>query len=120
MAGGESYRRPYGVGMSEPTHQLVIQFPDAAFSSFDDLVAYEVSLGDALGDCHEVDGHDIGSGEVNFFVFTDDPESAIAKIRDAEGGLLAHPDVRAAARLLEGEDFEPLWPVGDARDFTIL
>lgn len=106
--------------MSEPTHQLVIQFPEAAFSNFDDLVAYEDSLCEALGDRHEVDGHDLGSGEVNFFVFTDDPEGAVAKIRDAEDGLLAHRDVRAAARLVEGQDFRPLWPVGDTKDFTIL
>jgi hypothetical protein len=104
--------------MSEPSHQLVIQFPEAAFPDFGGLVAYEDSLHEVLGDRHEVDGHDIGSGEINFFLFTDDPEGALAEIRDA--GLLAHPYVRAAARIVEGEDFEPMWPVGDNRDFTVL
>jgi hypothetical protein len=106
--------------MSERTHQLVIQFPEAAFSGFDALVRFEDSLYDVLGDRHEVDGHDIGSGEVNFFVFTDDPKTALAEIRDANGELLSHPDIRAAARLAVGEDYETLWPVGDERDFTVL
>jgi hypothetical protein len=64
--------------MSEHTHQLVIQFPEGAFSGFDALVRFEDSLYDVLADRHEVDGHDIGSGEVNFFVFTDDPKTALA------------------------------------------
>ena len=53
-------------------HQLVIQFPEGAFKDFDALVSFEDSLCDLLGDRHEVDGHDIGSGEVNFFIFSDD------------------------------------------------
>lgn len=106
--------------VAERTHQLVLQFPEAAFKDFDALVRFEDALCDLLGDRHEVDGHDIGSGEVNFFVFTDDPEGALAEVRDAKGGLLSHPDVRAAARLVVGEDSEPLWPVGDAREFTVL
>ena len=85
--------------MSEPTHQLVIQFPESGFADLDDLVRYEDALIDSLGDAHEVDGHDIGSGEVNFFVFTDDPAIALRLIRDFRGGaLLSHPEVRAAAR----------------------
>jgi len=103
--------------MSTATHQLVIQFPEAAFPDFGGLVAYEDSLYEALGDRHEVDGHDIGSGWINFFLFTDDPEGALAEIGDA--GLLVHPYVRAAARIIEGEDFELLWPVGDNRAFAV-
>jgi hypothetical protein len=108
--------------MPEPTHQLVIQFPQSAFADFDDMVRYEDALIDALagGSGHDVDGHDIGSGEVNFFVFTDDPTVALGAVRDArEGLLLSHPQVRAAARPVSGEQFTPLWPVGDERDFTI-
>jgi hypothetical protein len=106
--------------MSDHTHQLVIQFPAGAFTDFDAVVQFEDSLYDVLGDRHDVDGHDIGSGEVNFFVFTDDPETALSEIRNANGELLAHPDVRAAARLINGEDYELLWPVGDERGFSIL
>jgi hypothetical protein len=104
----------------EPTHQLVIQFPQSAFPTFDDLVRYEDSLIEVLADRHDVDGHDIGSGEVNFFVFTDDPAAALVTMRGAgDGSLLSHPQVRAAARLVDGEDYRPLWPVGDEREFNI-
>ncbi len=98
----------------------MIQFPQAAFPSLDDLVRYEDRLIEVLSGAHEVDGHDIGSGEVNFFVFTDDPASALSRIRGAgDDSLLSHPQVRAAARLLDGVMYEPLWPVADERDFTV-
>jgi len=105
--------------MGEPAHQLVIQFPQSAFPDFDELVGYEDVLILTLGDAHEVDGHDIGSGEVNFFVLTDDPTGALQTMRD-DGALLSHPEVRMAARLIEGEDLALLWPIGDERAFTVV
>ena len=110
----------YRVHMSEPTHQLVVQFPEDAFPDFDALVNFEDMLIDALGDRHEVDGHDMGSGEVNFFVLTDNPNAAVAEIRDGTGDWLARPDARAAVRALDGEDYEPLWPAGDTRPFKVM
>lgn len=107
--------------MSEPSYQFVIQFPESAFSASDDLVRYEDALISVLGETHDLDGHDIGSGEVNFFVFTDDPVGALDMIRKAMGGvLLSHPEVRAAARLIDDEIYQPLWPLGDVRDFDIV
>ena len=98
----------------------MIQFPQSAFPEFDDLVRYEDALIDVLADAHDVDGHDIGSGEVNFYVFTNEPPVALSTIRDGgDGSLLSHPEVRAAARPVDGEDYEALWPVGAERDFTI-
>jgi hypothetical protein len=110
----------YGVPVSEPTHQLVIQLPENAFPNFDALVSFEDMLIDVLGDRHDVDGHDIGSGEVNFFVFTDNPRVAVFEIREGIGDWLAQHDVRAAARPLDREDYESLWPIGDTRPFTII
>ena len=72
----------------------MIQFPQSAFPEFDDLVRYEDALIGVLADDHDVDGHDIGSGEVNFFVFTDEPTVALSTIRDGgDGSLLSHPKV---------------------------
>ena len=79
----------------------MIQFPQSAFQGFDDLVRYEDTLIDVLADAHDVDGHDMGSGEVNFYVFTDDPAVALSTIRNAgDGSLLSHPQVRADLRAL--------------------
>ena len=105
--------------MSGHTHQLVIQFPEVAFPEFDALVRFEDALCKALSARHEVDGHDIGSGEVNFFVLTDDPGLAFSEVRKAMGESPVHPDVRAAARPIDGEDYEPVWPIGDTRTFTV-
>ena len=106
--------------MSAVSYQLVLQFPEAAFSDFDAVVRYEDSLLAVFGDRHEVDGHDMGSGEVNFFVITDDPQGALMEIRGSSGGLLSHPDLRVAARPTNADVYEPLWPVGDPRPFTLV
>lgn len=106
--------------MGEPTHQLVVQFPAVAFPDFDALVHFEDMLIDALSDRHNVDGHDFGSGEVNFFVFTDNPIAAVTEIRDGTGSWLVRPDARAAARLVDGEDYELLWPKGDTKPFKVI
>lgn len=106
--------------MGEPTHQLVVQFPEDAFSDFDALVNFEDILIEALGDRHDVDGHDVGSGEVNFFVLTDNPNAAVAEIRDGTGPWLDRPDARAAARLVDGDDYELLWPKGDTKPFKVI
>lgn len=99
----------------------MIQLPQSAFQEFDDLVRYEDMLIDVLANAHDVDGHDMGSGEVNFYVLTDDPTVALCTIRDAgDGSLLSHLQVRAAARLMDGEGHEPLGPVRDEREFTIV
>jgi hypothetical protein len=99
----------------------VIQFPQSAFPEFDDLVRYEDMLIDVLSDTHDVDGHDFGSGEVNFFVLTGDPDAALDAIRGAsDGSLLAHPQARVGARRMDGEDYEIVWPDGDQREFNIV
>jgi hypothetical protein len=104
--------------MSEPTHQLVVQFPVSAFWDSDAMVRFEDSLSEVLGDRHSVDGHDVGSGEVNFFVLTDDPRAALAAVQKV-GDPFDHPGTRVAARLVEGEDYELLWPAGDTHPFAI-
>lgn len=100
-------------------HQLVVQFPEDAFLDFDALVSFEDSLDQILGDRHDVDGHDVGSGEVNFFVLTDDPRAALAEIQERHMDRFSSPGVRAAARPIDGERYEVLWPVGDTTAFTI-
>ena len=106
--------------MRPVSYQLVLQFPESAISDFDDLVQYEDSLIEALGEHHDVDGHDIGSGWVNFFVVTGDPRVALMSIRGSQGNLLSHPDLRAAARPTGGDVYEVLLPEGDHRPFTVL
>jgi hypothetical protein len=44
------------------------------------LIAIEDAIS-SIQDGFEVDGYDIGSGEMNIFLFTSNPEAALAKIR---------------------------------------
>jgi hypothetical protein len=104
--------------MRAATHQLVLQFPESAFPTFDHLVEYEEALIDTLGNNHEVDGHDIGSGEVNFFILTNDPDSAMVAILGATT-LVSTPGLQAAARLIKGEVYQRLWPADAPTDFRI-
>jgi hypothetical protein len=50
--------------------QWTVPFP---IEDFDDLVALEDLLIEELADGGEVDGHDVGSDEVNLFIHTDSP-----------------------------------------------
>ena len=61
--------------MAEPTHQMVIQLPQSAFAHRRSG-AVRRRVDRVLAEAHDVDGHDSGSGEVNFFVITDDPAAA--------------------------------------------
>jgi hypothetical protein len=106
--------------MRRATHQLVLQFTESAFPTIDDLVEYEEALIDTLGDNHDVDGHDIGSGDVNFFILTNDPDSVMVAILGATSRtLVSRPGLQAAARLVDGEVYQRLWPVDAHTYFRI-
>jgi hypothetical protein len=105
--------------MSGPReHLLVLQFPGSSIGDFDRLVALEEVLAQGLGPAAEVDGHDIGSGEGNIFVFSDD---APAVFRDVLRVLddRARTDLRAAYREAEGEPYTILWP-STLKTFRVL
>lgn len=90
------------------SYLLVIQFPEDAFSDFDLLIKFEDGLIESLGDKGDVDGHDIGSGEVNFFIFTDDPHSSFGQVSE----YCSRVDTSAMKfvyRDVTGEDFTPIW-----------
>ena len=55
-------------------HQLVLQFNGDSFEDYDAMLALEDELIEALGDTADIDGHDIGAGETNIFIFTSAPE----------------------------------------------
>jgi hypothetical protein len=60
---------------------LVLQVKDFENLSVDLLGDIEDELSQQLGSDHEVDGHDIGSDELNFFISTDDPIEAFNRIK---------------------------------------
>lgn len=68
-------------------YQLVFQFPETFFETHDDLVAFEDKLIASMPKTCCVDGHDIGSGTINFFVFTDSPLAAHKHFRKYSGQI---------------------------------
>jgi hypothetical protein len=99
-------------------YQLVIQLPEALNDDLDWIAEMEDKLDEVLLDA-EVDGHDIGSGEVNIFIHTNHPINTfeIAKgILQEEG--VDFENIKVAYRELCGEHYIPLWPA-NLVDFKI-
>ena len=54
-------------------YQLVLQFQGDSLGDFDAMVALEDELSVLLADSADIDGHDIGSGQANIFIFSFNP-----------------------------------------------
>ena len=59
-------------------YQLIVQMRG---DDFDALIGLEDAIAARLGEIGDVDGHDIGNGEMNVFVLTDDPNRAFERIK---------------------------------------
>jgi len=100
-------------------YQLVLQFPTDESSDFDALIELEGILILNIGSDHNVDGHDFGSGEMNIFVHTDDPQEAFS----SSYGLVPsdlRATLRAAYRRLDGEKYSWLFPESHSAEFKVV
>jgi hypothetical protein len=97
-------------------YQLVLQFKETDLG-YDDMIALEDALIAVLEGSAEVDGHDAGSGEINFFVLTDDPMACFEK---AKASLVTHSnhDFKAAYREVAGDKYTIVWPHG-LKEFAV-
>ena len=77
-------------------YQLVVQWPATSIKDYDAMVEVEDMLIERLTELHEIDGHDVGSGEVK----------AALKGR----GLWV--DARVAYREIDKSEYTVLWPKG--------
>lgn len=92
-------------------YHLAIQWGDQA-GDFDFLVRIEDVLIANLSELHDVDGHDMGSGEANIFIITHDPLLAFSEIKPVLAGQLEMNDVRIGYRPINEDAFTVLWPEG--------
>jgi hypothetical protein len=100
-------------------YQLVLQFRGDSLEHYVAMVALEDALIEALHDFAEVDGHDVGSGEVNIFIFTNEPMKTFQQARlvlEQRGRLNL---VSAAYRLADGEDYTVIWPEHSQQELRI-
>ncbi len=100
-------------------YQLVIQFPAESQNDFDNLIEIENELIKKLTGDSEVDGHDFGSGEMNIFIFTNEPNKTFSHVIT----MLTSRDenisnMKAGYRVIEDEDFTVLWP-NDLTEFVV-
>ena len=103
--------------MTQHKYQLVVQFAGDDIADFDEMIEIEDRLDYGLGDMHLVDGHDVGSGEVNIFVHTSDPVLACDEII----GLLEDGQrsrAKIAFRSMDSDEYAVLWPL-DLDQFSI-
>ena len=100
-------------------YQLVLQFPAASTEDFDRLVTLEDRLIAELDDLATVDGHDFGLGEFNIFILTNDPVESFDKAQRVVADQGIPNAMRSAYRLLNGEDYQILWP-SSLKEFKVL
>jgi len=96
----------------ERQYQLVLQFPASSIQSHDAMVELENCIIAGLENLGEVDGHDMGDGEVNIFVLTDNPALAFEKIKLLIGTKDFMPELKAAFRDIDEDDYTILHPSG--------
>jgi hypothetical protein len=100
-------------------YQLVLQFPANSIADYDNMIALEDELMEALGTSAEVDGHDCGSGEMNIFIHTDKPEKVFEKIQPVVAKRKMFENLVAAYREFSGKEFSVIWPIGFDKQFRI-
>jgi hypothetical protein len=97
-------------------YMLVLQFPEETFT-YDELVELENKFISELKDLAIIDGHDIGAGEANIFILTNDTKDIFKKIK-----LLlerkALDVLKAAYREIKKEKYEIIYPT-NLKKFTV-
>jgi len=104
--------------MLKTIFQLVLQFSPWEDHAFDELIRLEEHLAAALTE-GTIDGHDLGSGEANIFIFTERPDADLdACLRPiADAGLM--PTFSAGYRAMGAEEYQRAWPRNDSSPFSI-
>jgi len=97
----------------------VFQFRGGSLEDFDEMIAVEDQLNEALGDSADVDGHDMGSGERNIFIFTSDPAATFDSAKPVLARRQRLQAVTVAYRRVDGEQFMVIWPEGSTSEFKV-
>ena len=93
-------------------YMLVLQWAGSSMSDYDALIKSEEALKSTLTGGATVDGHDMGSGEMNIFVETNDPVKTFAEVEAAMRLSSLWTEMRAAYREIDGGEYKVVWPPG--------
>jgi len=91
-------------------YQLVLQMPGVTVEDFDRLIAIEEAVQESVGDLGDVDGHDMGAGEMNIFVLTDSPSECFQRMAASPEVRAVLTDLKAAYRDIDGADYTAIYP----------
>jgi hypothetical protein len=91
-------------------YQLVLQVLVSSIKDYDMMIWFEDEIVSALGDVGDVDGHDAGTGEMNIFIYTDEPKIAFERITGIIGVDILLPHLKAAYRKIDSNDFTIIYP----------
>ncbi|HKV61120.1 MAG TPA: hypothetical protein VJO16_04350 [Candidatus Acidoferrum sp.] len=92
---------------------LVLQWPTSStVDDLDLLISLEEQIMQDIGDHGNVDGHDIGSGEMNIFIFTGNPKATFERIKNIRSIPNHMSNFKAGYREVGEDDFVPLYPEG--------
>lgn len=101
-------------------YQLILQFPEEKYGDLDWIADMEDILDAFLIDA-EIDGHDMGGGEVNIFIDSNDPTHTFLAVKTIlekiNNGILE--DTKAAYRNFNKSHFVCLWPF-DLKEFKVI
>lgn len=100
-------------------YQLVLQWPGSALRDYDAVIELEAILIRRLSGGAVVDGHDMGVGEVNVFILTENPAHTFDEIKSIVGSQDVWVDVRVAYRGVGENQYTVLWP-NDLERFEVL
>jgi len=76
------------------------------------MIELEEAIMRSLGNFGRVDGHDAGSGEMNIFIFTENPKLAFDLVKQVLGTEDFMPDLKVAYREVGMDEFTILHPDG--------
>jgi hypothetical protein len=83
------------------------------------LIAREESIGESIGDLAAVDGHDIGSGQMNIFLFTENPQRAFKRIKVMPSAANHMFNRKIGYREVGEDEYTLLYPEG-LRQFAVV
>lgn len=101
------------------SYQLVLQVRGESLSDFDAMMDLEQELAVELDDIAEVDGHDMGCGEINIFILTSVPRIVFEKSKPF---LIKHKllsRVKAGFRMVSEDIYLSIWPENSADEFLV-
>ncbi|QYG06581.1 hypothetical protein [Janthinobacterium sp. PAMC25594] len=101
------------------SYQLVLQVRGDSLGDFDVMMNLEKELSIELNDIVDVDGHDMGCGEINIFILATNPTAVFEASKPILDRFKLLHDVKAGYRLLSDDIYTTIWPDGSTDDFLV-